>query len=390
LQLLGDDAGRQPVAFRKSFSRIFYLCLLFAGMILGLQYIVGLMFVSTASGIVHSGLSQIGADVDGRVLEICVQEGVPVKKDTLLARIAVPGGDAAVRLASATATRLQAQIQAEHQRAVARGRQEASRLLEVVGDRRDRSLTARAELLATGVLIESHDAQIREIKKSIAALDRLNEQEIQAEHSYLDLRVQKLALEGKRDSLSKRCLVLESRIQQLVLEMQRLSKAAAAAENDAIEASRVALLEAELVEAKAQLELQRTLAIRRVTAPEDGKVSWFQLRTGEVVVVGDPVLQFVPDRPATVVVYPGKQLESFPERSQVHVIGAGFRAMGTVVDVSVADRERPISLLKPYQKSVVGPAILVRIDEVKHGTIRAGAEVKVSRAPVNLLHWFGR
>jgi hypothetical protein len=64
--------------------------------------------------------------------------------------------------------------------------------------------------------------------------------------------------------------------------------------------------------------------------------------------------------------------------------------MGTVVDVSVADRERPISLLKPYQKSVVGPAILVRIDEVKHGTIRAGAEVKVSRAPVNLLHWFGR
>jgi pyruvate/2-oxoglutarate dehydrogenase complex dihydrolipoamide acyltransferase (E2) component len=126
-----------------------------------------------------------------------------------------------------------------------------------------------------------------------------------------------------------------------------------------------------------------------VVAPEDGRVSWFRVKVGEVVVVGTPILQFVPDRPAVAVIYPGKHVEGFPLNERVYITGAGFRALGTITEISVADRERPLSLLKPYEKAVVGPAVLIQVDEVKHGTIRAGAEVKVSRAAVSLLHWIG-
>ncbi len=391
LQLLPEKSDDKPtvLAFRKSFSRIAYLLVLMTGALLVLYHVVGLMFVSTAVGIVYSGLSEIGADHAGRVREICARESVPVKKGTVLARIAVPDGEATVRLAAVTVVRLKAQIAAERQRAVARGRQEASRLLEQVGLLRDRRLVAQAELLEVSVLIKTHGAQIREIKESIAAFDELHRQEIQAAHSYLNLRLQRLALEGKRDSFSKRSEVLEHRMRGLMLEMKRLEQAVAAAERDAIESSSVALLEAGLVEAEAQLELHRTNSTSTVVAPEDGRVSWFQVRVGEVVVVGVPILQFVPDRPAIAVVYPGDQLEGFPLNERVHIVGAGFRALGTIIEISVADRERPISLLKPYEKAVVSPAVLIQVDEVKHGTIRAGAEVKVSRTAVSLLRWIG-
>jgi len=82
-------------------------------------------------------------------------------------------------------------------------------------------------------------------------------------------------------------------------------------------------------------------------------------------------------------------VEGFPLNERVHIAGAGFRALGTIIEISVADRERPMSLLKPYEKAVVGPAVVIQVDEVKHGTVRAGAEVKVSRAAVSLLHWIG-
>jgi multidrug resistance efflux pump len=384
-----SDDKPKVLAFRKSFSRITYLLVLIVGALVGLHHVVGLMFVSTAVGIVHSGLAELGADRTGRVLELCVRENVPVKKGAVLARIAVPDGDGSMRLAMATAARLRAQIVAERQRAVARARQESSRLLEQVSLLRDRRLAAQADLLETSILIKSYDAQIHEIKKSIAAFDELNRQQIQAEQSYLNLRVQKLDLEGKRDSLEQRRQVLEQRVREFTMETSRLEQGASASEQDAIEASNVALLEAELVEAQAQLELYQTRAISTVVAPEDGRVSWFQVRIGEIVVVGAPVLQFVPDRPAVAVVYPGDQLEGFPLNERVHITGAGFRALGTIIEISVADRERPLSLLKPYEKAVVGPAVLIQVDEVKHGAIRAGAEVKVSRSAVSLLHWIG-
>lgn len=85
----------------------------------------------------------------------------------------------------------------------------------------------------------------------------------------------------------------------------------------------------------------------------------------------------------------GHHREGFPLNERVHITGAGFRALGTITEISVADRERPLSLLKPYEKAVIGPAVLIQVDEVKHGMIRAGAEVKVSRAAVSLLHWIG-
>ena len=187
----GHPRGRHRGS-RKSSSRVFYLLLLIAGAVLGLQFLIGLVFVASAPGILHAGLLEIGADREGRIVEISAKEGTRVSKGTVLARIAVPGGDEAVQLAAATVERLAAEIEAERRRAMVVGTREASRVLAQIGELRDRGLVAQAELSGIGILIKSYAAQIQEIDRSIVAFDELSEQEITAAHSYLDLRVQKL------------------------------------------------------------------------------------------------------------------------------------------------------------------------------------------------------
>ena len=100
---------------------------------------------------------------------------------------------------------------------------------------------------------------------------------------------------------------------------------------------------------------------------------------GEVVDAADPILRIVPDRAASVLAYPQQDLEGFFLGARVTVHGPAFEGTGTVVQVLPADRARPPTLLRPYEREAVGPVVVIRVDEQRQGQLRAGGVLEVRR-----------
>ena len=364
---------------KRSISRGIYLAILLGLLVLGVRAVFFHAFVPETSGIVDGGATRLSSENPGRVTDIQVTAGQRVEAGQVLVRLALANQARDEALAEARIRRLRAQVEGEQKRAEARAREMASRESARAADLRDKALSSSATVASLAAELTSARQQLRDVEKDLQKFDKMGKKKIIAETSYLDLRLRRAEIAGRIKSIEGETHWLEQKADSGMSESDRLLQRAERADAEALAASNVAWLEAQLAEARAELDMLHKMARSEILAPSAGTVSWIHTRKGEFAQAGDVLIDFVPDEEARVIGWPEDGVESFPVDSQVSVTGPGFAAEGHVESWFVQDRPKPGALLLPYQRETVSPAIAIRIDHVLSGVLRSGASVQVSR-----------
>jgi multidrug resistance efflux pump len=364
---------------KRVVSRAIYLAILGLLLVLGLRGGFLYAFVPETLGIVDGGSTRISSESAGRILDIKVAPGMKVEAGQLLMHLELANHGRETALAQAKVQRLSAQVKSEQKRAAARARDLASRESAKAADLRDKALASSASVASIAAQITSARNQLLEVDKDLTKFESMGKKKVIAETSYLDLRLRKLEIAGRIKSLEGKAHWLEQKAESGMIESDRLLERATHAEEEAIAGSNVAFIEAQLAEARAELDMLEGLGRHEIRAPGAGTVSWVLARKGEFVQPGELLLDFVPSEEAHVIAYPEDEIESFPVQSRVRLQGPGFEAEGIVETWFVQDRQKPGSLLRPYQRDALSPAIAIRVEKVLSGVLRSGAAVRVSR-----------
>jgi len=370
---------------RRSISRAVYLGLLGVGLSAALYSLMGFATFVEAPGVVDGGEAAVGVERAGRLERVFVEPGQTVRKGDRLAEVSVLTEHAAAERVHREAERLRAEAAGELERAAAKARERAVATLAEAARLRDDALRARADAGQARHERRGLVRQIAELDEEIAAREELQRQNILARSALVDLRVRRHALVGDRDGQGVRRRVLEENAGQLEAAAQRLEKAAADAPQEAIRSSNLAFLQARAAEADAEALQHEGLATQVLLAPVDGRIAWIEARSGEIVQPGPALVTFVPDSRPTVIAWPGARIDTFPVGARVQVRGEGFEVGGTVERLLLADRAKPRSLLRPYEREAVEAAILVRLDDADATSARAASMVQVRRPRLSWL-----
>ncbi len=370
---------RRKMRPKRAWSRGIYLAILGILLLLGLRAGFLYAFVPETLGIVDGGATRISSENAGRVLEIQVVPGMQVEAGQPLLQLELANHGRETALAQAKVQRLSAQVESEKMRAEARARQLASRDSARAADLRDRALASSATVAGIAAEIKASRSQLLEVEKDLVKFEKMGKQRIIAQTSYLDLRLRRLEIAGRIKSLEGQAHWLEQKADSGMSESDRLLGRANEAQEEALAASNVAFLEAQLAEAQAELDMLKGQARYEIRAPVAGTVSWIHVRKGEFKQPGELLVDFVPSETARVIAYPEEDLDNFPVGTKVSLRGPGFEALGQVEAWFVQDRQKPGTLLLPYQREALSPAIAIRVNQVLSGVLRSGAAVRVSR-----------
>jgi multidrug resistance efflux pump len=363
---------------KRSLSRAAYLVILGALLLLGLRAAFFHIFVPTTLGVVDGGATRISADNAGRILDIRVVPGMNVKQGQVLVHLVLANHGRETALATARIQRLGAQIESERARADAHARNSASRDSAIAATLRDKALASSAAVAAIVAQLTSAREQLLELEKDLQKFASMGKKKVIAETSYLDLRLRKLETSGSIKSLEGQLRWLEQKAESGILESDRLLERSVNSRDEALAASNVASLEAQLAEAQAELDMLKSYGRYEILAPRAGTVSWIHTHAGEFVQAGQLLLDIVPMEEARVIAYPEEDIEDFPVLCKVKLKGPGFEAEGHVEAWFAQDKQKPGTLLLPYQKMALSPAIAIRVDRVTKGVLRSGASVTVT------------
>jgi multidrug resistance efflux pump len=381
-----DEASPATIpSHRRSISRAVYLGLLAAGLCAALYSLMGYATFVEAPGVVDGGEAAVGVERTGRLERVFVMPGQEVKKGDRLAELSVLTEHSAAERVHREAQRLRAEAAGELERAAAKARERAASDLAEAARLRDDALRARADAGQARHEQRGLKRQIAELDEEIAAREELRLRGVIARSALVDLRVRRHALVGDRDGQGVRRRVLEENAVQLEAAALRLEDAAAVAPQEAIAGSNLASLEARAAQLDAEARQHEGLATQVLLAPVDGRIAWLEARSGEVVQPGSALVTLLPDSRPTVIAWPGAGTDDFPIGARVQVRGEGFAIGGTVEDQFLADRAKPRSLLRPYEREAVEAAILIRLDEAGATSARVASMVQVRRPRLSWL-----
>jgi membrane fusion protein (multidrug efflux system) len=256
---------------------------------------------STDDAYVHGTISTVAPRVEGRVIEVFIDDNQPVRKGDVLVRLDPVPFQVAVEEAQATVD-------------MAKSRLDAARASVTY----NRDLTgavvrqARAKLAVLGKQLQSIAAALQETKDEIAAdeavmknaerslsryrilLERgaISQDQVDQASTQLDVatakyRVAKAAIESKQEELAA------TRAQRDQVEAE-ISQATTGEISTEVQKHQAKLAEAQLGQARAQLhQAQLNLSYSEIRAPIDGYVSKKSVDVGNYVSVGSPLLAIV-------------------------------------------------------------------------------------------------
>ena len=256
---------------------------------------------STDDAYVHGTISTVAPRVEGRVIEVFIDDNQPVRKGDVLVRLDPVPFQVAVEEAQATVD-------------MAKSRLDAARTSVTY----NRDLTgavvrqARAKLAVLGKQLQSIAAALQETKDEIAAdeavmknaerslsryrilLERgaISQDQVDQASTQLDVatakyRVAKAAIESKQEELAA------TRAQRDQVEAE-ISQATTGEISTEVQKHQAKLAEAQLGQARAQLhQAQLNLSYSEIRAPIDGYVSKKGVDVGNYVSVGSPLLAIV-------------------------------------------------------------------------------------------------
>lgn len=385
-----EVAVAKSVRPQKILSRLIYMAVLGTLVGFGLRFAGAAILFVRAPGVVDLGEVRLSAPAGGRIEEIRVDPGDRVRAGDVLAVVDDAKQTLAAGIAEAEAERLRAEIRRARDAVLAAARRQASDDRSEAARLRDRALRARGEREELEETLRALEGQREEVDQDLEALEHLAVDDVVARAEFLNLRVLHYDLEGRLAGGGKRAASLEEDTRQLETEVARLQRSARGAVADALASSALPGLLAQLEEAQARASLLAAQGRFEVRAPAGGTISWVDHPPGETVAAGEPVLRLiVAGKAPRVVAYAGDNAAKFPEGTRVTVHAAGLKARGAVERTLRADREKPGALLKPYEREVVDPAVLIRVDDVVRGRLRSGAIVEVTRPRWDILQILG-
>lgn len=240
-------------------------------------------------GVVESRRVEVGSRVGGRVLEVLVEEGADVAKDTLLIRLDTAELETRRDLARARIAETEARLAQltrglrpeEIQQADAAAQQARSQLEALRrGPRPEEIEQARADLRAA-------DADLSNANSNFARLDKLHRSGDLADRALDDARARRDSSQARREAVAQRLRLLENgtRAEDLEAARQRLiqSENAARVAHLGSRAEEIAQARARVAQARADLaQLDIQVAEGRILAPNAARVETIAVRPGDL------------------------------------------------------------------------------------------------------------